>query len=427
MLDALLQVLVPSAIVFGVTGIVVVAIVLAIRTIRRGSRARAAAEAERAIAGGMLVKLDAAVEELELEAGFSSAFSDPTHAAPLRRARMAAQHARDEAFDDYRALSETNDPAELPERRRLAQRITHRGERALEAIAAARAAHAAWLQSTVDASTQVAAVRSHFVAITTELGDPGAPVAELAARVDETEWAEAAGFASSARAALAEADRSIDVAEAMAERARVDPSVPLLPTLARAESALRRGQTAARALEESHRLGLQAAAGVAGELLAARAALGEAQLVRQHLTEASTDPTPEAAEHLGDAIREAEESIARLESGAARRPVATVNELAHVRARLDLAQGDARTAQQRLRGARSALPGTLAAARNAVARAEAAVASAPRASAESRVRLAAAAEELTRARQGADPVESLDAARRAMRHAEDAAALAAIA
>ena len=38
-----------------------------------------------------------------------------------------------------------------------------------------------------------------------------------------------------------------------------------------------------------------------------------------------------------------------------------------------------------------------------------------------------AAEELTRARQGADPVESLDAARRAMRHAEDAAALAAIA
>ena len=45
MLDALLQVLVPSAIVFGVTGIVVVAIVLAIRTIRRGSRARAAAEA----------------------------------------------------------------------------------------------------------------------------------------------------------------------------------------------------------------------------------------------------------------------------------------------------------------------------------------------------------------------------------------------
>ena len=213
----------------------------------------------------------------------------------------------------------------------------------------------------------------------------------------------------------------------MAERARVAPSVPSLPPLARAESALRRGQTAARALEESHRLGLQAAAGVAGELLAARAALGEAQLVRQHLTEASTDPTPEAAEHLGDAIREAEESIARLESGAARRPVATVNELAHVRARLDLAQGDARTAQQRLRGARSALPGTLAAARNAVARAEAAVASAPRASAESRVRLAAAAEELTRARQGADPVESLDAARRAMRHAEDAAALAAIA
>ena len=426
MLDALLQVLVPSAVVFGVAGLVVVVGVLIVRAVRRGSRARAAAETERAIAGAMLVQLDAAVEELDLEAGFSSAFSDPTRAAPLRRARMAAQHARDEAFDDYRALSEANDAASLPERRRLAQRITHRGDRALEAIAAARAAHAAWLQSTVDASAQVAAVRSHFVAITTELGDPSALVAELAARVDETEWAEPAGFAAIASSALAEADRALDAAEAMSRAAQLDPSVPLLPTLARAEAALRRGQTAARALEESHRLGLQAAAGVAGELLAARTALGEAQLVREHLTGESTDPTPEAAMQLGEAIREAEASIARLEVGAARRPVATVNELAHVRARLDLAQGDARTAQQRLRGARSALPGTLAAARNAVARAEAAVTSAPHANAESRVRLAAAVEELTRARQGADPVESLDAARRAMRHAEDAAALAAV-
>lgn len=430
MLDAVLQVLVPSAIVFGVTGLVVVAIVLVVRATRRGSRARAAAEAERSIAGGMLVRLDAAVEELELEAGFSSTLADPAHAAPLRRARMAAQHARDEAFDDYRALSEADSETEsktsVPERRRLAHRITQRAERALEAITVARAAHAAWLQSTVDAPAQVAAVRSRFVAISTQLGDPAALVAELASRVDETEWAEAAAFASATKAALAEADRALTAAEVLAERARVDPSVPLLPSLARAEAALRRAQSTARALDESHRLALQASAGAAGELLAARAAVEDARSVWQQLTSTDNDASPEAAQRLGDEIRDAEASITRLAADVTRRPVATVNELAHVRARLDTAQGDARTAQQRLRGARSALPGTLAAARGALARAEAAVASAPRANAESRVRLAAAAEELTRARQGADPVESLDAARRAMRHAEDAAALAAI-
>src|SRR5690606_15873885 len=98
---------------------------------------------------------------------------------------------------------------------------------------------------------------------------------------------------------------------------------------------------------------------------------------------------PVDSDRLGAAIAEAEASLAALTPTASRRPTATVDQVARLRDRLDLALGDARTAQQRLRGARSALPGTLAAARGAVARAEAsAVLTHP--SAEARVRLAAA-------------------------------------
>ena len=58
-----------------------------------------------------------------------------------------------------------------------------------------------------------------------------------------------------------------------------------------------------------------------------------------------------------------------------------------------------------------------------IARAEASVAHA-RAGAPARLRLLSAERELAEARQAADPVEALDAARRAMRDAEDASALA---
>lgn len=427
MAEALFLPLLPTLIVFGVAALLAVAAVVAVRALRRTPRARAAADAERDLAGTALVRLDAAVEELDLEVAFSSALVDPAQAAPLRRARMVAQHARDDAFDEYRALSEAPVDVVPSEIRRIAQRIVQRSEQAIDGIADARAAHAAWVTRTMDAGAQVAGVRTRFTEVRTALGDPDALIAELATRVDESEWTEPAALAARTRAALVEAERTIGEAEESARGSRIDASVPVHALLGRAEAALRRAQAAARALDESHRLARQAAAGVAGELIAARAGVREAQHVHTQLTEQSADPDPDAAEQLGEAIAEAEASIARLEPDAHRRPVATVNELARVRTRLDCAQGDARSAQQRLRGARSALPGTLAAARNAVAHAEAAVTAAPNPGADALVRLAAASEALSAARQHTDPVESLDNARRAMRHAEDATALAAYA
>jgi len=127
------------------------------------------------------------------------------------------------------------------------------------------------------------------------------------------------------------------------------------------------------------------------------------------------------AARLGAVLTEVAAALDAVEADAARRPTAAVTAIARLRDRLDLAVGDARTAQQRLKGARSALPGALAAARDQIARAEPRM---PAAGADARVRLGSAQRELAAARGAANPVDALDAARRALRHAEDAVALA---
>ena len=100
-----LAALVPALVVFGSTAVVIALVVWVVRRARRGPRARAAAEAQRAGAGTALVALDDAVAELDLEVGLSGALYGGEDAAGLRRARMSAQHARDEAFQEYRDIS----------------------------------------------------------------------------------------------------------------------------------------------------------------------------------------------------------------------------------------------------------------------------------------------------------------------------------
>ncbi len=406
-LEAIARWAVPAAVVFGVTALVVVAAVWTVRRTRRGARARAAAESVRTAAGSALVALDDAVEELDLEVGLSGALYDGTAPPALRRARMTAQHARDDAFAQLRNLASDAHPVEI---RRVSQTIAARAEAALTQITRARAEHAAWMGAHRTASAQIAAARIRHDALRAELGDPDALVAELAAEFDPPEVEDARRAAAEATDAVAEADRLLTDAASRA----ADPTRAALPVLADAERELRRGQSAARTLEEHYRLVTDAARAVRGEIDAARTALRQADELRPDLE-------PDDSERLGRELREFESALAALEPFAARRPTETVTAVARLRDRLDLAVGDARTAQQRLRGARTALPGTLAAARTAVGRAETAAA---HAGATARVRLSSAQHELAAARSAQDPVAALDAARRAMRHAEDAVALA---
>ncbi|WP_375386494.1 hypothetical protein [uncultured Microbacterium sp.] len=407
---AILGWVIPALVVFGVTAIALAVIAWAIRRSRRSPRARAAAEAVRADAGASLVRLDDAVDELELEVGLSGALYGGGAPTSLRRARMTAQHVRDDAFVEYRGISGSDMlPSDI---RRVASRITTKTDAAFAAISRARAEHADWVAQNVSAADQIASARTRLAALRESMGDPSALVADLSSRFDEEEWREAAR---AARDATAEADAA-DELLAAATAAAADPSRSALADLAGAERSLRQAQANARALEETHRLVTQAAQALASEFDSARSALRHAILTREQLE-------PEGADRLGDEVRSIQDALSALETDAARRPTRTVDAIARLRDRLDLALGDARTAQQRLRGARTALPGTLAAARGAVARAEGAAAHG-RSGADARVRLAAAQDELAAARRAQDPVEALDAARRAMRHAEDAQALA---
>lgn len=401
---------IPAAVVFGVTAIAIAVTVWAVRAARRSPRARAAADAVRAQAGRVLVDLDDAVDELDLDLGLSGALYGGGAPASLRRARLNAQHVRDEAFQQYRAICEPDAaPAEI---RRVSARIERQATHALASITAARTEHTAWVRANVSAAAQVAAARERLETLRESTGDPQALVADLSARFAEDEWADAAR---AARATLEHAGRAERALAAAATRA-ADPTASALGELAAAERELRRAEAEARTLEETHRLVTQAAQATPDEIAATRTALRQATATREHLE-------PADAERLGAEIRAAQAELDEIEVDAARRPTRTIDRIARLRGRLDLALGDARTAQQRLRGARTALPGTLAAARNAIAHAESALGHA-RSGADARARLTSAQHELAAARQSADPVEALDAARRAMRDAEDARALA---
>ncbi|MFD4957937.1 hypothetical protein [Microbacterium sp. NPDC058389] len=402
--------LVPAAVVFGITAIAIAVIVWAVRRARRSPRARAAAEQARTRAGTTLVRLDDEVGELDLEVGLSGALYGGDAPASLRRARLTAQHVRDDAFEEYRTISAPGvAPAEIA---RAAARIDRRAGEALAAVAAARAEHGAWVRTNVSAAGQIDAARRRLADLRATMGDPAALVADLSSRFAEEEWRDASHAAHAALAEVTEAGRLLDAAASRA----ADPSLSALPDLAAAERALRKAESDARHLEETHRLVLQAAQAVPDEIAGARAALASASHTRQNLEPADT-------ERLGGELHAIEAELDRVEADAARRPTRTVDAIARLRGRLDLALGDARTAQQRLRGARTALPGTLAAARGAIAQAEASVAHS-RAGADARSRLLSAQHELAQARQAADPVAAIDAARRALRDAEDAKALA---
>lgn len=407
---AILGWLVPALVVFGVTAIAVAAIVWAVRRARRSPRARAAAEQARAKAGATLVKLDDEVGELDLEVGLSGALYGGDAPTSLRRARLTAQHVRDDAFEEYRAIS---DPAVAPhEVRRVSARIERRTGEALATVAAARHEHGAWVTANVSAAGQIDAARRRLAGLHASMGDPAALVAELSSRFAEEEWRDASRSAHAALSEVTAAERHLDAAATRAG----DPSLSALPDLAAAERALRQAEADARNLEETHRLVLQAAQAVPDEIASARTALRQASVTREHLDAAD-------AARLGAELHAIDGELNRIETDAARHPTRTVDAIARLRSRLDLALGDARTSQQRLRGARTALPGTLAAARGALAQAEASV-SRSRAGADARSRLLSAQSELAQARQAQDPVAALDAARRAMRDAEDAKALA---
>ena len=106
-------------------------------------------------------------------------------------------------------------------------------------------------------------------------------------------------------------------------------------------------------------------------------------------------------------------------------PIEALDRLNGAVAALDSALAGARNQAQRLEHARLALAGTLVSARSQLAAAKGFIgAGGRRVGADARARLSESERELAIAEAAADPVEALDAARRAVTHARDADALA---
>ena len=403
----------PPLVVFGVAAIAIAVIVWAVRAARRSPRRGPPRTPSARQAGVALVRLDDAVDELDLEVGLSGALYGGGAPASLRRARLTAQHVRDAAFEEYRAIS---DPATSPDEiRRVSARIERRSDRR------ARDDRARPVPSTPPGCRRTSRRRrrsppraSASRRCARSMGDPGG------ARRRALVALRRGGVARMPRAPRRLRSPSADEAERLLDARRRPAADPTRtrarrPREGRARAASRRGRRAHARGDASAR-----DAGRAGGARRVRRGAHRAAPGRRRPASSSSPPT---RARLGGELRAIEARADALETDAARRPTRTIDRIARLRDRLDLALGDARTAQQRLRGARTALPGTLAAARDAIAQAEASVAHA-RAGADARSRLVSAQRELAAARQAPDPVAALDAARRAMRDAEDAKALA---
>ncbi|MGI6878328.1 hypothetical protein [Microbacterium sp. gxy059] len=407
-LEALLEAALPVGIALVVLAAIVVVAVIVAKRVRRGKRAQERAAAELAAAGAKLVELDDAAAAIDLELGLSTPLYGGTPPASLRRARLTAQHSRDDAFAAYRTASaEGRHPAEV---RREARRLSRAIDEALRITSAAREENAAWVDENASPESQIDLAQARIDELRELMGDPAALRVDLERIADESEWDDAAHADERAHEAIEEAEDHWNRALA----AIGDPSASVREALADMERALVRAGQSAQLLEETHRLVTGAAQAIGDEEKAARSAIRAAEGTLATLSE---DDAP----RLAEAIRVADSALEQAMRVAERRPVTANERIARLRHRLDIALGDSRTQQQRLRGARSALPGSLSAARSALARAESIVLDAEL---DARVRLDSARHELAAARQAHDPIEALEAARRATRDAEEAAVLA---
>lgn len=381
----------PIGIVLVAALVVAAAVVIAVRAHRRSPRARAAADDAVAHAAEALVRLDDAVEGLDVAFEAVDALDAPDAPTELRRARTAAHRARDRGFADVSAL---DDRSAVPARRRDDAR---RVAQDLDASRARVDALQVRLDEWTAASRSPAALRDAAKArrddIVAATGDPEPLLAALRQRFDAPDWIDAQRAADAAAASLSVADAALHDADA-------DPS---LENLRRAIAALRRAARHGRAVEDAHRIAFQAADNADDELAAARDELDAALAI---IAARPAQCAPSAGETVREAVRELDTAAA----AAARRPREAVATVAHVREVRDRALGEAANARQRLEAARAALPGTLACARAALAAADARD-DAP--IIEDRLRLERAREKLAAARAATDAEEALANARAA--------------
>ncbi|WP_295786785.1 hypothetical protein [uncultured Microbacterium sp.] len=389
--------LIPTAIALGVIAVLVLATVVTVRVLRRSPRARAAASAALGEATAALGELDDAVDDLDVAFEALDAVEAGDLPADLRRARATARRARDRGFADVLDLS--GDTSVAASRRDRARQLTQTFRTQTHRAREARSTVSTWARTHREAEGLRAAAWRRRDAVVAAAGDPAPLLAVLRERFDPADRSEAERAAQAASLALSAVDAAL---------ARNDEEHLLVAT-----RALRRAARCLRAVEDEHRIAVQAAENAAAEIAAARAEMTDADAAAAARPEACA---PDATARL----RSARDELDAASTRSARRPREAIAVVARVRAERDRTVGEALTPRRRLEAARAALPGTLACARAALATAEANDAADDiRPPIARRLRLEDARRRLAVARAETDAAPALEAARAAWRALAD--------
>jgi hypothetical protein len=364
----------------------------------------------------LLVRADEAVTSGEDELGFAIAqFGDERTAAFA--ATMAGARAKlVEAFRLQQALDDAV-PESAQRRREWTLQIVALCEDAIEAVRGQDRDFSSLRSAEADSPARIAALAGRIDAARSRLEPAASTLERLAERYAPPLVAPVADRVERAQAALDDAASSVADASTRLSPSGVNTVAELLED---AEASLRRATTALDAVDRRS-ADLDAAAS-ALDALAASSLDDVAEARRQR----DSAPDAESGAAIIRAIADVETTRAGVLGVDARRdPVSGLDTLSAAVSSLDAALAGARNQAQRLEHARAALAGTLVSAHSQISSLRELVASRGRGiGAEARTRLAEAERQLVIAEAEADPVQALDAARRAVTHARDADALA---
>jgi hypothetical protein len=405
-----------------VTAVVVIALVLAVGLLllfrrRSGSQPSSSSglPALRTRANILLVRADEAVTAGEDELGFAIAQFGEARTGTFAAAMTGARAKLAEAFRLQQALDDAV-PESAQKQREWTLQIIALCEAAIAAVRDQDRDFSSLRSSEANSPAHIAALEARVLAARSRLEPAAQTVTRIEGAYAAALVAPVAGRVELATAALDEAQATLADASTRLSPSGVNTVAGLLED---AEGSLRGAIVALDAVDRTSAQ-LDAAASALDDLVAS--SLVDVQEAKRQL---DTAPDPETGAAILRAIADVEAARSAVAGDARRDPAAALDTLSAAVASLDTALALARNQAQRLEHARAALVGTLVSARSQISVLRELVSSSGRSiGAEARTRLSEAERQLMIAEAETDPVEALDAARRAVTHARDGDALA---
>lgn len=400
--------LVVGVVVAAFVALLVVGVVLLSRRARREALAPPPGTTD---AGVALVRADTALRDGNDELGYAIAQFGEDKTRDFKAALDGAKTDLDKAFRLQQQLDDAT-PDSDRQRDEWTRDIAAIANRVSATIESESATFKQLRQSEADAPDTIAKLRRNLAGARDRRAGSAGTFAELKKAYPDDTIAVVAGNLDGADKALDAAGASLDDADAgvaaktsvtdqlSAAESSIHDATQLLDAIDRRRDELAKAVAGIQAIETEEKVSLEAA---------------------RQLRDAPPDPDSGAAVNV--AISALEDRLAAVTAKGRRDPVADLDSLVDASDKLDIAVAAARNQQRRLEGARSALAGALVSARTQLAAVSDYI-GAHGAGADARTRLAEGQRNLTIAENEADPVEALDAARRAQTNARDADALA---